>query len=141
MIYAVSLSAPHPALFALIMASLKSIDHQGKMSRYPQVRRTQPSLETCPSMSPSLRWLLSSADTRLDMNHQHKHKLDTHPAISQIKSIKIIRDGGGRPKGFGFIEFAALDGLKDALARRGQNFAGRTVRVNVAEPREPVLVS
>ena len=49
---------------------LKPIDHQGKMSRYPQVRRTQPSLGTWLSMSPNLRWLLSSADTRSDTNHQ-----------------------------------------------------------------------
>lgn len=54
----------------------------------------------------------------------------------QTKSIKIIKDRDDRPKGFGYIEFATLDGLKDALARSGQNFANRTVRVSVAEPRK-----
>ena len=59
-----------------------------------------------------------------------------HEVVSQTKSIKIIKDRDDRPKGFGYIEFATLDGLKDALARSGQNFASRTVRVSVAEPRE-----
>ncbi|TFY51991.1 hypothetical protein EVJ58_g10266 [Rhodofomes roseus] len=54
----------------------------------------------------------------------------------QTKSVKIIRDRDDRPKGFGYIEFADLDGLKDALAKSGSSFAGRTVRVSVAEPRK-----
>ncbi|KAH9925538.1 uncharacterized protein B0H18DRAFT_1008889 [Fomitopsis serialis] len=41
---------------------------------------------------------------------------------------------GRSPQGFGYIEFAELDGLKDALAKSGSSFAGRTVRVSVAEP-------
>jgi RNA recognition motif-containing protein len=56
--------------------------------------------------------------------------------LLQTKSIKIIKDRDDRPKGFGYIEFATLDGLKDALARSGQSFASRTVRVSVAEPRK-----
>lgn len=52
----------------------------------------------------------------------------------ETKSIKIIKDREDRPKGFGYIEFATLDGLKDALARSGQNFANRTIRISVAEP-------
>jgi translation initiation factor 4B len=60
-------------------------------------------------------------------------------AVSQTRSIKIIKDRDDRPKGFGYIEFATLDGLKDALARSGQNFASRTVRISVAEPREHAL--
>jgi len=79
-------------------------------------------------------------DTRLDTNHPPGHGSDTHPVVSQTKSIKIIKDRDDRPKGFGYIEFATLDGLKDALERSGQNFASRIVRVSVAEPREPVLV-
>ena len=64
---------------------------------------------------------------------------DTHTVGSQTKSIKIIKDREDRPKGFGYIEFATLDGLKDALARSGQSFANRTVRVSVADPREHIL--
>lgn len=53
---------------------------------------------------------------------------------SKIKSVKIIKDREEKPKGFGYIEFEELDGLKDALAKTGSNFSGRTIRVSVAEP-------
>ncbi|OBZ72667.1 putative RNA-binding protein sce3 [Grifola frondosa] len=52
----------------------------------------------------------------------------------QTKSVKIIRDRDDKPKGFGYIEFNDLDGLKEALVKSGSSFAGRTVRVSVAEP-------
>jgi len=52
----------------------------------------------------------------------------------KIKSIKIIKDKDEKPKGFGYIEFEELDGLKDALSKSGSNFSGRTIRVSVAEP-------
>ncbi|PCH42616.1 hypothetical protein WOLCODRAFT_137991 [Wolfiporia cocos MD-104 SS10] len=50
------------------------------------------------------------------------------------KSVKLIRDREDKPKGFGYIEFADLDGLKEALEKHGSSFAGRTIRVSVAEP-------
>ena len=34
-----------------------------------------------------------------------------------MKSVKIIHDREGKPKGFGYVEFAKLDELKDALSR------------------------
>ncbi|KAG6819591.1 hypothetical protein H0H93_010475 [Arthromyces matolae] len=52
----------------------------------------------------------------------------------KAKSVKIIKDREDKPKGFGYIEFDDLDGLKEALAKNGLNFSGRTVRVSVAEP-------
>ncbi|KAH7912305.1 hypothetical protein BJ138DRAFT_1148629 [Hygrophoropsis aurantiaca] len=52
----------------------------------------------------------------------------------QTKSIKIIKDRDEKPKGFGYVEFVELDGLKDALSRSGSSLSGRTVRVSVAEP-------
>ncbi|KAH0833155.1 hypothetical protein J3R83DRAFT_12181 [Lanmaoa asiatica] len=52
----------------------------------------------------------------------------------QAKSIKIIKDRDDKPKGFGYIEFAELDALKDALSRTGTSLSGRTIRVSVAEP-------
>ncbi|KAF9818808.1 hypothetical protein IEO21_02588 [Rhodonia placenta] len=55
------------------------------------------------------------------------------PGIS-TKSVKIIRDRDDKPKGFGYIEFVDLDGLKEALAMSGTSFAGRAIRVSVAEP-------
>jgi len=52
----------------------------------------------------------------------------------QIKSVKIIKSKDEKPKGFGYIEFEDVDGLKDALLKTGSNFSGRTIRVSVAEP-------
>lgn len=87
-------------------------------------------------MSPIPRWPLSSVGTRSGTSYSPDHRSDPHIILSQTKSIKIIKDRDDRPKGFGYIEFSTLDGLKDALARSGQSFANRTVRVSVAEPRK-----
>jgi translation initiation factor 4B len=53
---------------------------------------------------------------------------------TNIKSVKIIKDREDKPKGFGYIEFVDLDGLKDALSKTNMEFAGRMIRVSVAEP-------
>lgn len=39
-----------------------------------------------------------------------------------------------KPKGFGYVEFGTLEGLKSALNLTGTNLAGRQVRVSVADP-------
>ncbi|KAF8638184.1 hypothetical protein AX17_002381 [Amanita inopinata Kibby_2008] len=52
----------------------------------------------------------------------------------KTKSVKIIRDREEKPKGFGYVEFDELDGLKDALAKTGSTLSGRILRVSVAEP-------
>lgn len=51
----------------------------------------------------------------------------------QVVSVRIVTDRDGKPKGFGYVEFETLDGLKDALAKSGASLAGRQVRVGVAE--------
>jgi len=63
-----------------------------------------------------------------------EQELEEFFGSSKTKSIKIIKDREEKPKGFGYIEFEDLDGLKDALAKSGSNFSGRTIRVSVAEP-------
>ncbi|KAF7330386.1 Translation initiation factor 4B [Mycena venus] len=63
-----------------------------------------------------------------------EQELEEFFGSSKTKSIKIIKDREDKPKGFGYIEFEDLDGLKDALAKSGSNFSGRTIRVSVAEP-------
>ncbi|KAK2463489.1 hypothetical protein APHAL10511_004575 [Amanita phalloides] len=50
------------------------------------------------------------------------------------KSAKIIKDREDKPKGFGYVEFEDLDGLKEGLAKTGSNLSGRVIRVSVAEP-------
>lgn len=41
------------------------------------------------------------------------------PESIQIKSVKIIKSKDEKPKGFGYIEFEDVDGLKDALLKTG----------------------
>ena len=54
--------------------------------------------------------------------------------LSQTISIKIITDREGKPKGFGYVEFVELEGLKGALAKSG------SVRVAVLG-RRPAFVN
>jgi translation initiation factor 4B len=61
-------------------------------------------------------------------------ELEDFFATSKPKSVKIIKDRDDKPKGFGYVEFEDLDGLKDAIAKTGTSFSGRTIRVSVAEP-------
>lgn len=56
--------------------------------------------------------------------------------VPQTVSTKLIKGHDDKPKGFGYVEFTTLDGLKEALERSGGQMQGRTVRVSVAEPRE-----
>lgn len=53
----------------------------------------------------------------------------------EVTSVRIVEDKLDRkPKGFGYVEFATLDGLKKALELSGTQFQGRNVRISVAEP-------
>lgn len=63
-----------------------------------------------------------------------ENDLEEFFAGQKTKSIKIIKDREDKPKGFGYVEFEALDGLKDALTKSGATLSNRTVRVSVAEP-------
>ncbi|KAI5121217.1 hypothetical protein M0805_007226 [Coniferiporia weirii] len=54
----------------------------------------------------------------------------------EIISAKIIRDRDEKPKGFGYVEFSTVEGLKDALAKNGASFSSRAIRVNIAEPQK-----
>lgn len=55
----------------------------------------------------------------------------------QVKEVRIVRDRmDDKPKGFGYVTFETLEGLKTALNISGGTLAGRPVRVSVAEPRK-----
>lgn len=57
-------------------------------------------------------------------------------AGSEIVSVRIIEDREmQRPKGFGYVEFTDLDGLKKALDLDGESFQGRMIKIKVADPR------
>ncbi|KAK6359670.1 hypothetical protein TWF696_000814 [Orbilia brochopaga] len=52
-----------------------------------------------------------------------------------ISSVRLVRDRNvDRPKGFGYVEFHTLEGLKKALDLNNGQLAGRNVRVSVADP-------
>ena len=54
-----------------------------------------------------------------------------------VTNVRIVEDKLERkPKGFGYVEFATVDGLKKALEFNGSQFGGRNIRVSVAEPRK-----
>lgn len=54
----------------------------------------------------------------------------------QVASVRIIEDREmQRPKGFGYVEFADVEGLKKALTLDGQSYQGRIIRIKVADPR------
>jgi translation initiation factor 4B len=56
----------------------------------------------------------------------------------EVTSIRIVEDKLDRkPKGFGYVEFGTLDGLKKALELNGEQFQGRAIRISVADPRMP----
>jgi hypothetical protein len=57
-------------------------------------------------------------------------------ADCEVTNVRIVEDKLDRkPKGFGYVEFGTVDGLKKALDLSGTQFQGRNVRVSVAEPR------
>jgi translation initiation factor 4B len=53
--------------------------------------------------------------------------------------VRIVEDKvDQRPKGFGYVEFATVEGLQKALAFTETNFMGRNVKISIAEPRKPI---
>ncbi|KAF2658871.1 hypothetical protein K491DRAFT_713122 [Lophiostoma macrostomum CBS 122681] len=52
-----------------------------------------------------------------------------------VTNVRIVEDKlEMKPKGFGYVEFGTLDGLKKALDLSGTQFQGRNIRISVAEP-------
>ena len=54
-----------------------------------------------------------------------------------VTNVRIVEDKlEHKPKGFGYVEFGSLEGLKKALAFSGSSLGGRSIRVSVADPRK-----
>jgi len=55
----------------------------------------------------------------------------------EVTNVRIVEDKlDHRPKGFGYVEFASLEGLKKALSYNGNQLGGRAIRISVADPRK-----
>jgi RNA recognition motif-containing protein len=55
----------------------------------------------------------------------------------EVTSVRIVEDKlDHRPKGFGYVEFGSLEGLKKALSYNGNQLGGRAIRISVADPRK-----
>jgi translation initiation factor 4B len=55
----------------------------------------------------------------------------------EVTNVRIVEDKmDHRPKGFGYVEFGSLEGLKKALSYNGNQLGGRAIRISVADPRK-----
>lgn len=63
---------------------------------------------------------------------------DLFAAHGEVSSVALVTDREtGRPRGFGFVEFANDEHAKAAMAAlSGKNVDGRDLTVNEAKPRE-----
>ena len=63
---------------------------------------------------------------------------DAFGAHGTVVSVNIITDREtGRPRGFAFVEMGSDSEAQDAIrALDGQDLGGRSIKVNVAKPRE-----
>ncbi|KIX12495.1 RNA recognition motif domain-containing protein [Dethiosulfatarculus sandiegensis] len=58
--------------------------------------------------------------------------------FGEVHSARVISDREtGKSRGFGFVEMASVDAELAIESVNGTVFAGRTLRVNEARPREP----
>ncbi|KAL4903164.1 hypothetical protein BDW74DRAFT_156754 [Aspergillus multicolor] len=56
-------------------------------------------------------------------------------AECQVTNVRIVEDKLTKaPKGFGYVEFETVEGLKKALDLAGATLQGRAIRVSIAEP-------
>ena len=64
---------------------------------------------------------------------------DAFAAHGTVTSVNIITDREtGRPRGFAFVEMSSDAEANAAMqALDGQDLGGRTLKVNIAKPREP----
>lgn len=74
----------------------------------------------------------------LSFNTSESQLRDLFAAHGDVTSASLVMDREtGRPRGFGFVEFASADHANAAIAAlNGKNVDGRDLTVNEAKPRE-----
>ncbi|MCB9846257.1 MAG: RNA-binding protein [Phycisphaeraceae bacterium] len=75
----------------------------------------------------------------LSFNTSEDELRDLFSQHGEVTSAALVMDREtGRPRGFGFVEFADAEQAKAAIeALNGANIGGRSLTVNEARPREP----
>jgi translation initiation factor 4B len=70
-----------------------------------------------------------------------QERIDEFFAECEVTSVRIVEDKiERRPKGFGYVEFASLEGLKKALELNMAQFGGRNIKISVADPRKSAIL-
>lgn len=74
----------------------------------------------------------------LSFNTSESELRELFSQYGEVASASLVMDREtGRPRGFGFVEFADAEHAKAAIAGlNGQNVGGRDLTVNEAKPRE-----
>lgn len=52
---------------------------------------------------------------------------------SKVSNVRLVADKGGRAKGYGYVEFADLESLKNAVEKSGQTLLDRPLKIDVAD--------
>ncbi|KIJ23453.1 hypothetical protein M422DRAFT_39603, partial [Sphaerobolus stellatus SS14] len=118
-------SAPAPKTEEERAAGFGRSDFASRPDRAPLGQRDEVPLPTAPPYTAFV------GNLAFDMT---EGELEEYFGPHKTVSVKIISDRDGKPKGFGYVEFEDLEGLKNALVKSGGTLSHRTVRVNVADP-------
>ena len=62
---------------------------------------------------------------------------DLFSAAGAVASVKILKDEGGRSKGFGFVDMSSEnEAATAAKTLNGKELGGRAIKVDIAQPRK-----
>jgi RNA recognition motif-containing protein len=62
---------------------------------------------------------------------------ETFAKFGEVLRVKVPLGQDGRPRGFGFVDFADASAAEAALSLDQSDFDGRSITVQMATPREP----
>jgi RNA recognition motif-containing protein len=62
--------------------------------------------------------------------------VDLFDEFGTVTETKVIRENGGRSRGFGFVTFATAIEAQAALELDGAQYGSRILAVKIAEPRK-----
>eukprot|EP00124_Ichthyophonus_hoferi_P000083 Ihof_evm3s3 gene=Ihof_evmTU3s3 len=107
-----------------------SRDRESSYSR-PERERTSPS--AIPTSGPFKAYV---GNLSWDVDETALSQFFTDNGCKVVNAILVMDRESGRPKGFGYVEFADRDSLVKALEGDGQDLMERKIRVDVSETKE-----